>query len=94
MDTFKDGQPEEFLYLLKNFKIAIDGTGTTTTSGWINYLRTMLHVKALRKIILTTVSIWWCDQQPPQNYPGGFNRVFLPDQCALQAKARNEARNA
>ena len=30
MNTFDDVQPEEFLSLLKNFKIATDGTGTTT----------------------------------------------------------------
>ena len=29
MSSFKDVQPEKFLTLLKNFRIAIDGTGTT-----------------------------------------------------------------
>ena len=42
INTFDDGQPKEFLLLFRNFKIAIDGTGTTTTSGQINYIRTML----------------------------------------------------
>ena len=49
MNTFDDGQPEKFLSLLKNFKIAIDGTRTTTPSGRINYLRTMLRGQALRE---------------------------------------------
>ena len=48
MNTFDDGQPEEFLSLLRNFKIAIDGTGTTTPSGRINYLCMMLCGQALR----------------------------------------------
>ena len=48
MNMFDDGQPEELLSLLKNFKIATDGPRTTTPSGRINYLGTMLHVRALR----------------------------------------------
>ena len=49
MNTFDDGQPEEFLSHLRNFKIAIDGTRTTTPPGWIKYLRTMLRGQALRE---------------------------------------------
>ena len=49
MSTFDDCQPEEFLSLLRNFKITTDGTGTTTTSVRINYLRTMLCGQALRE---------------------------------------------
>ena len=48
MATFENGQPEEFLALLKNFKIAINGTGTTSVAGWINYLRTILRAEALK----------------------------------------------
>ena len=47
MNTFDDGQPEEFLSLLRKFKIATDVTRTTTLYGQINYLRTMLRGKAL-----------------------------------------------
>ena len=36
MAVFKNGQPEELIRLLKNFKKAIDRTGTTTLSGWVN----------------------------------------------------------
>ena len=43
ISTFEDGQPEEFLALLNNFKIAVDETGTTSPSGIINYLRTILY---------------------------------------------------
>ena len=39
--TFENGQLEEFFALLKNFKTAIDGTGTTSVAGKINYLRTL-----------------------------------------------------
>ena len=49
MNTFNDGQQEEFLSLLRNFKIAINGTGTTTPSVRITYLRTMLSGQALRE---------------------------------------------
>ena len=47
MNTLYDGQPEEFLLLLKNFKIATNGTGTTNPSSQINLLRMMLRVQAL-----------------------------------------------
>ena len=47
MNTLDVGQPEEFPYLLKNFRIAIDGTGTTSPPSWINYLCTMLSRQAL-----------------------------------------------
>ena len=46
---FDDGQPEEFLLLCKNFKVATDEKGTTTPSVCINYLRTMLRGQALRE---------------------------------------------
>ena len=36
MSTFEDRQPEEFLALLKNFMIAIDGTGMMSASGLFN----------------------------------------------------------
>ena len=43
MSIFDDIQPEEFLALLRNFKIAVEGKGTTTVSGHINYLCMMLR---------------------------------------------------
>ena len=49
MSTFDDGQPEELLALLRKFKIAIDGTGTTFPSGRINYLRVILCGSSLRE---------------------------------------------
>ena len=30
---FENGQPEKFRALMKNFKTAIDGTGTTSAAG-------------------------------------------------------------
>ena len=49
MNMFDYGQLEEFISLLKNFNIVIDGTRATTPSGRINYLDTMLCGQALRK---------------------------------------------
>ena len=42
MDTFENGQPHDFLKLLKNFTTAINKNGTTNVAGQINYIRTML----------------------------------------------------
>ena len=49
LSTFNDDQQEELLELLRNCKIKIDGTGTATSSGRINDLRTMLLEKKLRE---------------------------------------------
>ena len=46
--TFKDGQLEDFLAILNNFKIIIYVTGTTSLPGRINYLRMILSGYALR----------------------------------------------
>ena len=48
MSMFENGQPGNFLILLKKFKIAIDKTGTIAVAGLLNYLRTMLHGESLR----------------------------------------------
>ena len=32
MTTFDNGQPEEFIEILNNFRISIDGTGTTSVT--------------------------------------------------------------
>ena len=48
--TFENGQAEEFLALMKNFKTALDGKGTTSAAGKINYLRTILRGEALQEV--------------------------------------------
>ena len=42
MSMFGYEQPEEFLALLKNFRIKIDVTDTTSPLGQVNYLHKML----------------------------------------------------
>ena len=42
MATFDNGQPEKFLVLTRNSNIEINGTGTITVAGQINYLHMML----------------------------------------------------
>ena len=49
ISTFNDVKPEEFLTLMRNFKIVIDGTGRNSPSGWIKYLHTMLRGSSLRE---------------------------------------------
>ena len=48
MNMFNYGQPEELFSLLRNFKVAVDGTGTTNPYGRINYLRTVLLGQELK----------------------------------------------
>ena len=49
MKIFQKFQPEYLIALLKDFKKAIDGTGTTTVSGRINYVCTILRREVLRE---------------------------------------------
>ena len=49
VQTFENGKPEEFLQMTKDFKNATDGTGTTSATGRIQFLRTMLRGEALRE---------------------------------------------
>ena len=36
IQTFENGKPEEFLQIMKYFKTATDGMGTTSAAGKIN----------------------------------------------------------
>ena len=47
--TFENGQPEELFVLMKNFKTAIDRTGTMLESVKISYLRNLLRGEALQE---------------------------------------------
>ena len=47
---FNDGEPEELIALIKNFRIEIEGKCTTYPLGWINYLYTMLRGQDIREI--------------------------------------------
>ena len=49
VQTFENDKPEEFLQMMKDFKTGIDGTGTTSAPGKIEFLRTMLCGEALRE---------------------------------------------
>ena len=46
--TFDNGKPEEFLHIMKEFKTATDGTGTTSTTRKTQFIHTMLRGEALR----------------------------------------------
>ena len=46
---FENGKPEEFLKMMKNFETALNGTGTTSTAGKINYLRNLLRGESLQE---------------------------------------------
>ena len=45
--TFANGKPEYFLQMMKEFKTATNGTGTTSATGKSHFLRTVLHGKSL-----------------------------------------------
>ena len=46
--TFELVQSEYFLEIMNNFKIWVDGTGTTMTTWNVNYLLNLLSWEALR----------------------------------------------
>ena len=74
----KNGKPEEFLMIAKNFNTTIDGTGTTYVSGRINYIRTMFCGEYLQKIDELARKKWH-NKCPLEVHPGGFTRVFISD---------------
>ena len=41
--TFENVKPEEFLKMMKDFKTETDGTGTTSATGEIQFLCTILQ---------------------------------------------------
>ena len=47
VQTFENGKLEEFLQITKDFKTAVDGTGTTSVTGENQFLRTILRREAL-----------------------------------------------
>ena len=57
VQTFKNGKPEEFLQMMKNFKNGIDGTGTTSASGKIQFLRTMLRGEDLDNLMSSRIRL-------------------------------------
>ena len=50
MSTFEDGQPEDLLAIVKNFRVAINDSVRTLASERINYLHTMLFRGDLKKL--------------------------------------------
>ena len=63
MNTFDDGQPEEFLSLIINFNIETDGTRTTNPYIHIACLHMMLSGQALREFY-----------KPQSQYGGATNK--------------------
>ena len=43
MATFENSQQEEFLAILKNFKITTNEIGTMPVTEWIKYLHAIIH---------------------------------------------------
>ena len=54
VQTFENGKPEEFLKMMKDFKTETDGTGTTSATGNIQFLRIVLRGEALREFDVIT----------------------------------------
>ena len=91
--TVDDGQPEELPSLLRNFKIAINGNGTTKAPVRINYLRTMLHGKSLREFDERALSVNFTDNHlkhiteglleyfPPLNEISKYKRAMRREMC-------------
>lgn len=55
MNIFENGQPEELIFLLENFKKAIGGTITTTISIRSNCLRTIIYGETLQEFENMTI---------------------------------------
>ena len=58
MALFDNGDPEEFLFLKKNYKMALNALVTLTIDAKFQYLRTLLHGKALHDFEILCIQIW------------------------------------
>ena len=49
MNLFDNGDPEQFLLFVQNYKMTLEASGKLTENAKFQYLRTILCGKALRK---------------------------------------------
>ena len=94
MSTFEYGQPEELLAIIKNLKIEIDGICKTSLSVLINYMCTMIRGEVLIEFDKLEINNHSTANYHIKHIAGGFNQVFLSNQCLLQSKSRDATRNA
>ena len=57
MAPFDNGDPEEFLLLIRNFNMNIAASGTLETAAKVQYLHTLLRGEALRKFDLMSADV-------------------------------------
>ena len=82
VQTYKNGKPEEFLQMMKDFKTTTDGIGTNSATGKIQFLRTMLcgedlrefYVLAIRFGITTNGHLKWIKEGLLGHFPPLYNR--------------------
>ena len=49
MSLFDNGEPEEFLFLMRNFNMTLAESGTLESGAKVQCLRTLVHGGALRQ---------------------------------------------
>ena len=55
--TFENVKPEEFLHMMKDFKKATDRMGTTSATGKIQLLCTILRREALQELYILAIQV-------------------------------------
>ena len=76
--TFKNGKLEEFLQMIKDFKTGIDGTGNTSTTVKIQFLRKMLRGEGLRGFDVIAVQVGITNNTHLKQIKEGLLSYFFP----------------
>ena len=86
--TFKNGKPEGMIQMMKYFKSATDGTETTSATGKIDLLHTMLHGETLRGFDVLAGQVESTTNGHLKLIKEGLLAYFLPSMHLTIRKAR------
>ena len=74
----ENGDPEEFLFFVRNFNMIILESGTLATDTKVQYIRTLVPVEALRQFDLLYADVEGTNQLTAENIILGLALYFPP----------------
>ena len=57
MALFGNGEPEEFLFFIRNFNMNVEASGTIAANAKIQYIFTLLHVEGLHHVDMLSTEV-------------------------------------
>ena len=77
-DLFDNGYPEEFFYLIRNFNMTIEASGTLVDSTNIHYLYTLVRGEALRPFGILSAKAGSINSEHLKSIILGLGKAFPP----------------